>query len=107
MTNLPYETWPVAIFESRYSGVYEGGAWFALANADEVNLEEGPYADDATCDEWFHENQNAVGVGDTPNEALQALLFKLEYANTVKRIIEIGPKIGKSGYSGDFSPKNL
>ena len=98
----PVSSWPIAIFQSRYSGVYEGGSWFAVADADKVNLEEGPYGDDEACVEWFSENYGEIGVGDTPDEALQSLLFKLELALTVKRILEVGPRIGKSDYSGDF-----
>lgn len=105
--NLPHETWPVAIFQSRYSGVYEGGTWFSVANSDTIDMENGPYGDDESCAEWFSINKSIVGVGETPDEALQNLKFKIELKRTIKRIIEIGPMIGKSGYSGDFWPKNL
>ena len=31
---VPNEVYPVVIHQSRYGGVYEGGAWFAIANCD-------------------------------------------------------------------------
>ena len=55
------KTWPVAIVEDRYGGVYAGGAWNA-------------HADDVTAMHW--QKPTWVGVGDTPDEALADLQEK-------------------------------
>lgn len=97
--------WPIAIFQSRYSGVYEGGLWFAVRSC--YSVPEEAHGDDIDCLDWFIENKNKIGIGDTPNEAHDNLLFKIELERTVKRILEVGPRIGKSGYLGESPLKNL
>jgi len=66
--------WPIVVFQSRYSGTYEGGDWFALANCEEIP--DGPWDDDDECVDWFTSNGEMVGVGDTPDEAVSDLLEK-------------------------------
>lgn len=74
MTSAKAQLWPIVVFQSRYSGVYEGGDWFALANCETVP--DGPWEDDDECLDWFLSNGETIGVGDTPDEALADLLRK-------------------------------
>jgi len=62
------------VFQSRYSGTYEGGDWFALANCAEIP--DGPWGDDEECVDWFTSNGKMIGVGDSPDEAVSDLLRK-------------------------------
>lgn len=98
-------SWPVAIFQARYSGVYEGGLFFAVRQC--LSVPEEAHGDDIECLDWFMENKNKIGIGDTPNEAYDNLMFKIELEQTVKRILGVGPRIGKSGYLGESPLKNL
>lgn len=80
--------YPIIIRQSRYSGIYEGGKWHAIASADEKHNEfdkamkeydDYLYGDDCDAiDFWMSEfaDQN-IGTGDTPNEALFDLIKKI------------------------------
>tara|TARA_Y100000310_G_scaffold63233_1_gene58529 strand:- start:2022 stop:2282 length:261 start_codon:yes stop_codon:yes gene_type:complete len=78
------KTWPVAIVEDRYGGVYAGGAWIAVANFDNAcgdgmftrlgHVMDNAHADDVTAMHW--QKPTWVGVGDTPDEALADLQEK-------------------------------
>lgn len=70
----PVSLWPVAIFESRYGGIYEGGCWFAVPECESVP--HGAHGDDSECAIWFSDNVHKVGIGATPNEALKNLIVK-------------------------------
>jgi hypothetical protein len=70
---IPLEMYPVAIRESRYGGVYEGGAWFAIANCDYIP-EDAIGSDDEACDFWSSDEAKMIGRGDTPNDAVIDLL---------------------------------
>jgi hypothetical protein len=101
----PVSIWPIAVFQSRYSGVYEGGEWFAVANCTQVPNEA--HGDDCECADWFAENKRNIGIGNTPNEAVDNLVFKTEFIATTKRILEKGPMVAKSDYLGELPSKNL
>jgi hypothetical protein len=69
----------IQINESRYSGVYEGGKWYALNG----NFEKTPayylYLDGDDCDAvnfWESDSSKLIGVGETPDEALADLVRK-------------------------------
>ena len=48
---IPLEMYPVSIRESRYGGLYEGGAWFANAKCDFMP-NDAIGSDDEACDFW-------------------------------------------------------
>lgn len=66
--------WRIVIHSSRYSGVYEGGTWFALCIGDE--FPEDAIGDDVTCASFFGMFMDGIGVGNTPQDALQDLISK-------------------------------
>jgi hypothetical protein len=87
------QVYPVTIVRTRYSGVYEGGAWAAF-DCDAATLPLDAYrADDTSCAEWWDRAHAGrvmiddwvarssdcdarrlhVAVGSMPNEALAAL----------------------------------
>jgi hypothetical protein len=69
-----YDLYPVAVFQSRYSGVYEGGEWFAIGNFktfDEIEISEYLFGDDCDAvDFWMSEKSEMIGVGSTPDTAV-------------------------------------
>jgi hypothetical protein len=69
-----YDLYPVAVFQSRYSGVYEGGEWFAIGNFrsfDEIGISEYLFGDDCDAvDFWMSEKSEMIGVGSTPDAAV-------------------------------------
>ena len=94
MTSDKIQLWPIVVFQSRYSGTYEGGDWFALANCE--SIPDGPWGDDDECLDWFIANGKTVGVGDTPDEAVSDLLAKDEINQIAERISRGEYRIGKS-----------
>jgi hypothetical protein len=70
--------WRIVIHSSRYSGVYEGGQWFAMYLSDE--FPEDSISDDVTCAVFFGKFMDMLGVGNTPHDALMDLLEKDEEA---------------------------
>jgi hypothetical protein len=77
-----HSTYPIAIIEDRYTGVYSKGAWLAIANADEPMpgcsssrlsfcLAEGPHGDDAEAMAFWRNPPDWIAVGSTPDKALQ------------------------------------
>ena len=71
--------YPVVVRQSRYSGIYEGGIWFAMPSHEELDLTE-PYIDylhGDDCDAvdfWDSDIAKTFGVGDTPDEAVLDLI---------------------------------
>lgn len=67
----------IAVFQSRYSGIYEGGEWFAIANFDsfdETGISEYVFGDDCDAvDFWMSEKSEMIGVGSTPDAAVKDL----------------------------------
>lgn len=94
MTSAESRLWPIVVFQSRYSGVYESGDWFALANCE--SIPDGPWGDDDECLDWFIANGKIVGVGDTPDDAVSDLLAKDEINQIAERISKGEYRIGKS-----------
>lgn len=67
-----YSLYPIAIRESRYGGLYEGGRWFAIARC--LEIPEKAIGDDSEAiDFWGSPDAFLIGVGDTPNDALADL----------------------------------
>jgi hypothetical protein len=67
----------IAVFQSRYSGIYEGGEWFAIGNFksfDEIGISEYLFGDDCDAvDFWMSEQSEMIGVGSTPDAAVKNL----------------------------------
>jgi hypothetical protein len=73
--NLLLDLWPVAIWQSRYGGTYEGGRWIAIGNC-EILPQNTPMMDsDVPCSNFWHSKEaDHIGRGATPNEALEDLI---------------------------------
>lgn len=72
---VPLDLYPVVICQSRYSGVYEGGAWFCIPHCE--SIPEDAVGEDTECVDFWHSEASAhIGVGDSPNEALLMMLTK-------------------------------
>ena len=95
--------YPVVIREARYSGVYEGGKWFAIAEySGESEALEG-YINGDDCDAldfWDSEEAKMIGVGDSPNSALADLYLRHGIIEDEKVLVE------EANSAFDFSPKN-
>ena len=77
-----FQTYPIAIIESRYSGVYEGGKWHAIPNYENVistdEYQEYIHGDDGSAfDFWCSEIAVNIGIGDTPELALSDMRLKI------------------------------
>jgi len=71
-TSLPIFLYPIVVRETRYGGVYEGGSWFAYSG---YGFPVEAIGDDCECaDFWGSEASNKLGVGNTPNEAVEHLV---------------------------------
>ena len=73
--------YPIVVRQSRYSGIYEGGLWFAIPNHEEIDLAESyvDYIHGDDCDAvdfWDSDMAKTFGVGNTPDEAIADLLVK-------------------------------
>ena len=74
--------WPTTILRDRYGGVYSGGAWTAWPlEPDAVPAEAS--GDDVRCRRWWKERRKVaeipVGVGDSPQAALEALRAQIDH----------------------------
>lgn len=74
---IPEYMLPVTVVKDRYSGVYSGGAWLALAGEwTEEELDAGPHESDVECAIFFEEHKHEVGIGPNPSLALVDLIMK-------------------------------
>lgn len=95
--------YPVVIRESRYSGVYEGGKWFAIAEYSEESEGLANYISGDDCealDFWDSEEAKMIGVGDSPNDALADLYLKHGITEHEKVTLK------EANTAFDFSPKD-
>lgn len=79
--NLEFSLYPIVVRQSRYSGLYEGGKWFAIGNHNETSLSEEYLSyisgdDEGALDFWNSEIAQHIGLGDTPDEAVENLLWR-------------------------------
>lgn len=65
--------YPCVIVATRYSGVYEGGRWAAFQATLRDLAREDWNAGDTFVAGWWRENKSGIGVGDSPQEAYEAL----------------------------------
>jgi len=74
------EFYPIMVVQSRYSGVYEGGNWHAIPNADAGWMWSERYSDYMFGDDgdavefWNSEEAGKIGRGGTPNAAVLDLI---------------------------------
>jgi hypothetical protein len=70
------QAWLVAvIIETRYGGVYEGGPWAAFGVDDPKQVPDEALGGDPVAAGWWGSPTVPVGVGDSPDEALDRLRF--------------------------------
>jgi len=70
--------YPIKVVQSRYGGVYEGGAWVSFPNCDHEPPEAAFGDDDECADYWASRRSRFVGRGSTPDEAYGDMLRRLE-----------------------------
>ena len=79
------ETSPIAIVQDRYTGVYSGGRWLAIAAAKDtvavaqtradfcLEEDDGPSGSDVAAGTFWIDPPSWIAVGDTPEQALENL----------------------------------
>ncbi len=81
--NIPPSFYPVLLLQDRYGGVYSGGQWIAIHEANRlVTLEtraawvvvHGPSGNDFDAASFWSEPPDWIAVGASPDEAIKALL---------------------------------
>ena len=63
----------VVITETRYGGVYEGGPWAAFSITAFDVMPDDAFGGDPFALAWWDQPSVPVGVGDSPDEALDRL----------------------------------
>jgi hypothetical protein len=66
---------PIIIIQTRYGGTYEGGRWAALYYHPHDFPDEA-WGGDTVAAVWWVDHAREVGVGETPDEALEDLRRK-------------------------------
>ena len=65
----------IVITETRYGGVYEGGPWAAFSVSDFNAIPDEAFSGDPFASAWWGSPTVPVGVGDSPDQALDRLRF--------------------------------
>lgn len=79
MSNL-VKLYPIIVSQSRYSGVHEGGTWYALPNADSGFMWSDLFAGyifgeiEEAALFWGSDESHLIGRGNSPNAAVLNLL---------------------------------
>ena len=70
--------YPLTVTMDRYTGSYSGGKWTAW-NLEPSEIPVEVFEDDVSCGNfWFlNEGRIKVGMGETPNEAIEDLRRKI------------------------------
>lgn len=71
------DIYPLTIVEDRYTGVYSNGEYTAW-NMYFDEIPQDIDGDDVSCYDFWHSYNGIVGLGRTPNEAIEDLRQKLE-----------------------------
>ena len=75
--------YPVTIIRTRYGGAYEGNDWAAF-NCDEDQVPLDATGCDSECEAFWRDPKGVrVGVGETPDQALAALVTAVESGQVV------------------------
>jgi hypothetical protein len=84
---------PVAVYQDRYQGVYSGGAWIAVAEANElVDLtntrvqfclvgSDGPSGGDIDAAAFWKRPPDWIAAGSSPAEAMETLFSRAKFAS--------------------------
>ena len=75
----PISLYPIMVIQSRYGGIYEGGAWFAVAGTHNLSTDIMDYLEGDDCDAidfWAKEHDFPIATGQTPNEAVSNLVIR-------------------------------
>jgi len=76
------DLYPITVRQSRYSGVYEGDIWYATAlekdGPSQALLDYMYEGDCEAVDFWFGPDAVFVGIGKSPNIAVQNLIERFE-----------------------------
>lgn len=69
--------YPITIIKDRYSGIYRKGAWIAFfKNCNELPNEA--FSDDSeAANNFWLENREVVGIGNSPDDAYCDLYIKM------------------------------
>ena len=70
------DIYPLVIIEDRYTGVYSNGEYTAW-NMYFDEIPQDIDGDDVSCYDFWHSYNGIVGLGRTPNEAIEDLRKKL------------------------------
>jgi len=70
------DIYPLVIIEDRYTGVYSNGEYTAW-NMYFDEIPQDIDGDDISCYDFWHSYNGIVGLGKTPNEAIEDLRKKL------------------------------
>lgn len=89
------DLYPIIVHQSRYSGAYEGGKWFATGGIDfdefDDRMREYLHGDDSDAvDFWYSAEANVIGVGDDPQSAVIDLLVRNDVDDEMEGV-EITP----------------
>jgi hypothetical protein len=89
-----FEVWayPIAVISDRYGGVYSGGKWIAVAGLSRGGMGEAvlkmlsyegdierdlsPWGSDTCAGDFWCDPPKWIAVGDTPEQAINALKAK-------------------------------
>jgi hypothetical protein len=81
--DVPNILYPVIVVQDRYSGVYSGGRWLAIANGRDAGNRMadvwcGAHGGDTEAAEFGADipSLHWIAVGETPDEAVAALVAK-------------------------------
>ena len=70
------DVYPLTIVKDRYNGCYSGGAYTAW-NKEPQEIPEAIDLGDIDCWNFWSDNKEIVGIGLTPNLAVENLINKL------------------------------
>lgn len=100
MYKKPDEIFPVTIVCDRYGGTYSGGAWTAW-QLDPWDVPAEVDESDPECCIFWENNTEPVGLGATPQDALQDLMHKLnEYCYKMHKELGIADEEEIAYYEG-------
>lgn len=74
-----HDLYPIIVFQSRYSGVYEGGEWFAISGFENLSSDLNDYFEGDDCDAvdfWEKNHDFPIAAGSSPNDAVNSLIAK-------------------------------
>ncbi len=67
-----YALYPVTIVADRYNGTYSGGSWLAF-NLEADQIPKEVHGNDIECSDFHSKTKLPIGIGSTPEEALENL----------------------------------